>query len=243
MRCIATFSLVLYSAPFSDTQDRLPWRTSRIRRVPGVPQLAPVYPGTPARASTRTQLTLPAGLGPAAICGRLPRNQAGEARMGRCAGDESDDGVGVRIQRAVLSRAYSTGSSAYRAGGATARSRAVARGRAGAHARGGDRGMYAPRVAPSGVCARSNRMHGCVRFTTFIQRLGLIARSARSGGTGRRLSGRAVHCAPTARAGLAGNAALGDPHERAGDAERAHAGKRSSPHAPFITMAIGKRAL
>ena len=175
---------------------------------------------------------------------RQPAAQSGgEARMGRCAGDESDDGVGVRIQRAVLSRAYSTGSSAYRAGGAAARSRAVARGRAGAHARGGDRGMYAPRVAPSGVCARSNRMHGCVRFTTFIQRLGLIARSARSGGTGRRLSGRAVHCAPTARAGLAGNAALGDPHERAGDAERAHAGKRSSPHAPFITMAIRKRAL
>ena len=243
MRCIATFSLVLYSAPFSDTQDRLPWRTSRIRRVPGVPQLAPVYPGTPARASTRTQLTLPAGLGPRSAAAA---QSGGEARMGRCAGDESDDGVGVRIQRAVLSRAYSTGSSAYRAGRAAARSRAVARGRAGAHARRGDRGRYV--CATRGAQRRARVRTGCMDACgSRRSSSGCVNRWAyRTVGAfrwARRLSGRAVHCAPTARACLAGKAALGDPHERAGDAERAHAGKRSSPHAPFITMAIGKRAL
>lgn len=108
------------------------------------------------RSSTRTCFAATHG-SQLAICGA---QSGGRRGMGRCAGDESDGGVGVRIQRAVLSRAHSTGLSAFRTGGAAARSRAVARGRAGAHARRGDRGMYALRVAPSGVRARSNRMRG-----------------------------------------------------------------------------------
>ena len=184
--CIATFSLVLYSAPFSDTLDRLPWRTSRIRRVPGVPQLAPVYPGTPARASTRTQLTLPAGLGPrsAADCRAIRRRGADGPlcwrRVRRWSG------------RAVLSRAHSKGLSAFRTGGAAARSRAVARGRAGAHARRGDRGMYALRVTPSGVRARSNRMRGWrARADRRVHDVHPAGGSPTAGPIARRLSGRA----------------------------------------------------
>jgi hypothetical protein len=90
--------------------------------------------------------------------------------------------------------------------------------------------------------ARSNRMRGWrARADRRVHDVHPAGGSPTAGPIARRLSGRAGALRSHGARGLSltGHAALGDAHERAGDAERAHAGKGWSPHARFSTVAIG----